>query len=418
MSNIVPNITKRMRYPSYSTFSFRVFLILMILSTLMFANIFMVVGLPADSGSRVIGLLWIIITSVFIFSKPIQKINTGYTYLLLIFMLSIILGVFRLISGDFVYIEQFLTNVLFLATPKIIYFVLIYYLIVSLDRMTIHSIFYKYSIMFLLTIVLSLLLYYIFPMHRFVIYEDGLGPRFAALHFELVNFSYTLFTAGIIIIYTYFRSKLFHYIGMILLSVVVYKISLSNYVPLFVGAILLSMLLLNVSSRRLRKTLYLSFFIIMLLVLLALPLALNFLESYLYLFPRASETLTENDPIFIRAYRHIFAMQYFFDHILDFPFGLFNGGIDADLSNIKSWSGGSGLSKIFMDFGLLTIPFLILFVQVCLKLVSKINIHNQRDQMYFILVNISIVYAFMQAGFFNLTVTTIFLLSIRYWRII
>ena len=102
------------------------------------------------------------------------------------------------------------------------------------------------------------------------------------------------------------------------------------------------------------------------------------------------------------------------------PDGFFNGGFKADLSTlaIPSWNGGSGLSKLFMDFGLLVIPFLVLLVKTFLKILKTMDVNNQKDQMYFILANLCFAYGYLQAGFFNFTSVTLFLLSLRYWKII
>ena len=119
------------------------------------------------------------------------------------------------------------------------------------------------------------------------------------------------------------------------------------------------------------------------------------------------------------SHRHIFAMQYFFDNLFRFPMA-FNGGFDADLSKLafEAWNGGSGLSKLFMDFGLLIIPFLSLLIGTFLKVLKTMDPENRRDQMYFILANLCFAYGYLQAGFFNFTSVTLFLLSLKYWKII
>jgi len=395
----------------------RQLLLLMILSTLMLANLFMIIGLPADSGSRVIGAAWLVMMFMFVATIPLKSMAIGYKYLLSLLVISIFLGMIKLATSDFTNIDVFLYNLASKSMPKILFLVFIYYLIIGMNQIDISIAMRRYAMLFLLTIGLSLLLYYFMPMNRFVMYGDSRGVRFAALHFELVNFSYTLFTAGIILLFAYVRNKFYLYLGIILLSVVTYQVSLSNYVPIFMFSIVFSIMLLRTPFKS-RRIIYLIYFTVLLAMLMLLPAVLEYLEKYLYLFPRSSGTLTDDDPIFIRLYRHIFAMQYFYDNALSLPYGLFNGGIDAALNDIKSWSGGSGLSKVFMDLGLLVIPFAFILVQTCLKALSRINVNNQTDQMFFVLMNLSIVYAYLQAGFFNFTVVSIFLLSIRYWKIV
>lgn len=80
-----------------------------------------------------------------------------------------------------------------------------------------------------------------------------------------------------------------------------------------------------------------------------------------------------------------------------------------------------GLRQIlapWVDLGILVIPFLILLVKTFLKILKTVDANNQKDQMYFILVNLCFSYGYLQAGFFNFTSVFLFLLSLRYWKII
>ena len=46
-----------------------------------------------------------------------------------------------------------------------------------------------------------------------------------------------------------------------------------------------------------------------------------------------------------------------------------------------------------------------------LKVLKTMDPENRRDQMYFILANLCFAYGYLQAGFFNFTSVTLFLLS-------
>ena len=235
-----------------------------------------------------------------------------------------------------------------------------------------------------------------------------------------MNFSFTAFTAGIILIYSKIKNGIAIYFWVTVLSALIYLVSKSNYVPIFIATVIFSVVLIKAPAR-LKSTLFLSYFTILIGILLLLPSLLEYLERLLFLFPRTTGTLEDDsNPIWIRLHRHIFAMQYFFDNLFSVPNGFFNGGFDADLSKLAyaSWDGGSGLSKLFMDFGLLIIPFLSLLLGTFLKVLKTMDPENRRDQMYFILANLCFAYGYLQAGFFNFTSVTLFLLSLKYWKII
>ena len=47
---------------------------------------------------------------------------------------------------------------------------------------------------------------------------------------------------------------------------------------------------------------------------------------------------------------------------------------------ILSKSVGQDLSRLFMEFGLLKVPFLILLIFIFMKILNKMNVSNQKDQ--------------------------------------
>ena len=388
-------------------------LVLWIMSAIMLTTLFMPFGLPANSGPTIIGSLWLLMSIAFFLRTPLGPMVLGYQCFLFILLVSVLLGMVKILFSVDVDLNLYLYNLVFRGVPKILFLILIYFLVSQLDYNSVIRVSYRYSLMLIFTIGLALVLYEIFPIYRFVWYND----RFAALHFELVNFSFTSFTAGIILIYSHFRSNLTILVSVILLSMGIWVASKSNYVPIFIASMLFSTFLLRVPGQ-LRSTIYLGYFAVLIIILLILPSLLELIEKVLFLFPRSSATLSDDNPIYIRLFRHIFAIQYFFDNIFSLPDGFFNGGVFADLNSIDSWSGGSGLSKLFMDFGILVIPFLILLVRTFLKILKTLDPKNRKDQMYFILVNLCFAYGYLQAGFFNFTSVTLFLLSLRYWKII
>jgi len=390
-------------------------LVLWIMSTIMLTTVFMPLGLSADSGPFVLGMLWLIMCGFYFYRVPFGPVAVGYKVFLAIIILSVMLGMIKNVFAVDVDLNLYLWNLVVRGGPKILFLIFVYFLISSLDHDSVIKVSNRYVLILIVTIGLSLIVYEFFPLPRFVWYDS----RFAAFHYELVNFSFTAFTAGIILIYSKVKNEVAIYFGIAVLSILIYIVSKSNYVPIFIASVIFSVALLKAPAR-LRSTIYLSYFVSLIVILLMLPTLLEYLEEALFLFPRSSGTLGDDNPIYIRIYRHIFAIQYFFDNIFSVPNGFYNGGFDADLSllAIESWNGGSGLSKLFMDFGLLIIPFLSLLIGTFLKILKTMNPKNLKDQMYFILVNLCFAYGYLQAGFFNFTSVTLFLLSLRYWKII
>lgn len=394
----------------------RRFLILWIMSTIMLTTAFMPLGLSADSGPFLLGSAWLIMCGCYFYRVPLGRMAYGYKLFLFIIFLSLTLGMMKnyfATNGD---LNIYMWNLLIKAFPKILFLILIYFLISNIDDISVIKISNRFVIIFIATIGLSLIAYQLFPIHRFVWYAS----RFAAFHYELVNFSFTAFAAGIILIYSKIKNGIAIYFWVAVLSALIYIVSKSNYVPLFIATVVYSVVLVKAPTR-LKSTLCLSYFTILIGILLLLPSLLEYVEKLLFLFPRTTETLQDDSsPIWIRLHRHIFAMQYFFDNLFSLPNGFFNGGFDADLAKLAfgSWTGGSGLSKLFMDFGLLIIPFLILLIGTFLKVLKTMDPENRRDQMYFILANLCFSYGYLQAGFFNFTSVTLFLLSLKYWKLI
>jgi len=391
------------------------FLVLWIMSTLMLTTVFMPFGLPADAGPFVLGILWLIMCGFYFYRVPFGPVAVGYKVFLAIIILSIILGMMKNSMVGEVDLNLYLRNLIVKAGPKLLFLMLAYFLISRLDHDSIIKISNRYVFILIFTIGLSLIVYQVLPIPRFVWYQS----RFAAFHYELVNFSFSAFTAGIILIYSKVKNGMAIYLGIAVLSILIYIVSKSNYVPIFIATIIFTVVLLKAPAR-FRSSLYLSYFVFLLAFLIMLPSLFLYLEQILFLFPRTTGTLGDENPIYIRIHRHMFAIQYFLDNIFSVPNGFFNGGFDADLSLLAydSWAGGSGLSKLFMDFGLLIIPFLILLIGTFLKILKTMNPKSRKDQMYFILVNLCFAYGYLQAGFFNFTSVTLFLLSLRYWKII
>jgi hypothetical protein len=389
-------------------------LVLLILSTLPLSNFFMVFGFRADSGSRIIYVFWFIGTLYYYLKvRYIKNINVYYGIFLLILILSILLGAVKFIIDKNGYIDTFANNALFKALPKVFFLILIYCLIKDINPSRIYTVIVKYSFIIIITIPVSLLLYILMPMNRFVMYSHGAGNRFAAFHYELVNFSYSALFASVILTHRYIKNEFLRYLVLIILYAITYKYTLSNYLPLFLGSILWAILLLQFKYKK--RTIIFSIYLLALFaILLVIPYLINndLVNNILVLFPRSTLQLNEANPIYARLMVQFYAVEYFITNIFAIPNGLYNGDI------LEGTPPGAGITKIFVDLGFLSIPLFMLLASVCINAARRTVASNITDKSLFIVFNLSIIYVYLQSGFFNFTVISVCLLCLRYWRTI
>ena len=396
------------------------------LVTLLFETIFK----PINSSltySYAVYPVWIIAILSYIFTNLdtcVIKKNIWFFFFISILIFSVFLGSIRILVFD-EYIEQFLFNIMGKSFPKILYIILFYIAISNMTKVQIMSIINSYVFIFFITIFLSLLVFLIFPQERFVFYIEGSVYRFAAFHFELVNFAYSAMIASIILAFKLSSKRGGEYkvfpvfVLLTIFSYVIYYVTYSNYIPIFIFSIL-TLFLVYFKSK---FTLFLLFcyFVILLLLIVNISYFMSFVDEISLVFPRASASgNSDGGPIFYRLYRHIVAIDVFWADILSLPFGIFNGGIEVASEDllVQRWSGGSGLSKIFMDLGLLVVPFLLILVFSILAAFKRVKVGCKNDMVIFAIINLSFIYVYLQSGFFNFTVTGMFLLSLRYFRLI
>jgi len=407
----------------------RKYLILSILSTLSLSTVLRPLGYE-EAFSHILFPIWAFLVIVYlIFYRDSVRIyrSYGYYFALSILLLSIVLGSIKvLIIGE--NIQQFYNNILLRAAPKMLFLILFYILISNLSREQVLWIVNKVVLIFIVTIPVSLVMYSIFPLERFVFYIEGSAYRFSSFAFELVNFSYLAFLSSVVMVFNFYRKRslikgrkvtaIMTMLSILILSYAVYVVTISNYVPIFIGSIIASYLIYFKS--KLAYFLYVVYFILLLLLLLFIQDMLGYTNELSYLFPRSGLDNANNGPIFFRMYRHIVAIDIFWRDFLALPYGIFNGGIDLKVSDLLNsrWSGGSGLSKIFMDLGFLIVPFLSLIILALLRAYKRVNSYNSNDLIMFFIINLSFIYGYLQAGFFNFTVSGIFILSLKYFRLI
>ena len=75
--------------------NFTEFLVLWILSTIMLTTIFMVIGLPANSGPRILGSSWLLMCIFFFYRRPFGAMVIGYRIFLFILLVSVLLGMIK-----------------------------------------------------------------------------------------------------------------------------------------------------------------------------------------------------------------------------------------------------------------------------------------------------------------------------------
>ena len=123
------------------------FLVLWIMSSIILTTIFMPFGLPSISGLFIMGIFWLIFCAVYFYRVPFGPMVLGYKFLLFIILASVMLGIVQAFFIDTVYLNLFLFNLVLRDLPKIIFSVLIYFVVSNLDYNSVGRVSYRYSLM-------------------------------------------------------------------------------------------------------------------------------------------------------------------------------------------------------------------------------------------------------------------------------
>jgi len=93
------------------------------------------------------GIFWLIFCAVYFYRVPFGPMVLGYKFLLFIILASVMLGIVQAFFIDTVYLNLFLFNLVLRDLPKIIFSVLIYFVVSNLDYNSVGRVSYRYSLM-------------------------------------------------------------------------------------------------------------------------------------------------------------------------------------------------------------------------------------------------------------------------------
>ncbi len=387
-------------------------ILLFFLIMLPFGNFPQLFNLGEDTGSIYISLIIGILVLIWfvnerkIFIPKYIKNRILLYFLLLGFLLDIVSIAIGTVS-----FEIGLSSSLNFTLSKL---VLIYVIIVIAERLNIFEsidLLTYFTIILMLSLIISLIVYPLNPIPEFVIYDGG--TRFGGFHFELVNFTFSVLVG--FFVYSFHRG--FSIYKFFIALVLIYFLSKSNGFYPFVLAALFAILIARIRNKFLLKGLVAS-------IILITPIIGIFLDyfSFLEVFSvRASTDFTiEGSSLFVRLYPWALAMNHFLETFLYFPIGL--GMLEASpyILEVENLYGGTGITKVIAEFGfisILFIPFIYFYFVNIFKNIFNIEDTNSRLCFSAILILV-LTYICMQSGFFNLTAWCLCIMiqniSIRY----
>ena len=197
------------------TFSIKNILILFLLM-LPLANFPQLFNLGEDLGSIYISIFIFIIFCFWVLSDgniklPTRKVNN---ILLSIIMIGIFLDIIAIITST-VPIQEGILVLLTFSLPKLLF---LYLIIIIAERISLNQashIINIFAFLMILSVLISPLFYPLNPIPEFIFYDGG--SRFAGFHFELVNFSFSILIGFFIFSLRYKFSILFLLLVLIFL---------------------------------------------------------------------------------------------------------------------------------------------------------------------------------------------------------
>jgi len=301
--------------------------------------------------------------------------------------------------------------------PKILFLAVSYIFVQRISEEEVESLFKNFLTLFLLSCALSIVAAFFIRQDRYVLYADGASFRFAAFHYELVNF---VFSAAICV---FVAMRDWRLSGKILCFVflfvpIIYQISRSNFVPPLAACVVGTSILIAIRSQLLKKVMALGALGVAGALLLLLSQFGKSFDTLAFLFPRAGQNWSEDgSALYIRVYPMIKSMEYFTENFFSIPYGLGNAQLDPSLSSKLYQIAAGGITKVLADLLWLSIPVVALFTIVFLRALARVREGNRADQTAFLILCACFCYISFQPGFFNFTAWTAILCSLKQLRI-
>jgi hypothetical protein len=379
--------------------------ILLPLTSMMLANILYFFNDILENKYSMLSLgLFILITSFFL-NK--YKIKFDIIETIVIFIISIIS-----IIGFYFYDASLNINLFF---DKFVYLskiIFIIYALIVIKNTTTKDIEVLYNFFFLLLfiIICITLMFYLLEVMNFITLKNRLisySGRFAALCYELVDFSYLLIISMILI-----YKKKYWIVFFLFYSFLLY-LTTSNSILIFFIALLISYLINHYKLIRINIVFILLLGLFILLYILNsstdLQNVLNMLEGIL---PRMSSSLDYSSPTGRRLISNINAIIYLKDSFFEFPLGLNSNSALLQLSGLRQGV-PFGILLFIIDFKIISI-FILLILLYKLHHIMNVKYKCLNISKAQAIIMVSIFYLTFQGSYFNVTVWTIILLSSRY----
>lgn len=356
---------------------------ILLASALPFANITKIFGIE-DGFSILVIIVALILGIKHSYNR--QKIILNYFSIILIF---------SLIGMIFNYFNNSIPGEVFYAQlVKIGFFVLLGSNTVNPKSFKIFLL--KYHKIFIISLLISIFLYFLFPLEEFVFY-DGSANRFSGLHFELYNFLYSTVLFYVSWLFAK-RNKKYGLLLLILFAL----ISKSNILILYLIAYIVSFYFYKLFYNK-------YFFFISFAFILISPLLIGFFLNFLeiiniFSIRNASSFDHSGSSIYIRLYPFSIGADYLNSHSLIhnlLPKGLGYFENTSLIKDDKFSFGGTGSPKAIIDIGIILFILLSFYI---IKLGYK-NYISKRfidKRKYLFLFLTSLIFIAYGAGFFNI----------------
>lgn len=365
--------------------------------TLPFANLTKVVGIEDGLSYLTIFSLMIVLIINFSLSKKPKLYSNFLTY---IFLILLIVTLFNLIQFNILIIDG-LSNIF-----KIIVFIFLIDFLIR-NELTLSHFLSNYYKVFLISLVISIPVYYSFPYKEFVFF-DGSANRFAGLHFELYNFLFST----ILFFLSWIYSKKNLIIGFFIALILILQAKSNVFIP-YVLLFLFILLFKNIL-----KSKSISFLVIFSIILS--PIFIGFLLEELEILNQLSvRSISSFDhqgsSLYIRLYPYSLAIDYMYESgIKSFlPMGLgFFQNTDLIVNDPFSF-GGTGSPKALVDLGIIVFGILILIISN--KFFKNfVKVRSSSKFLFLSLFLSSLIFISFGSGFFNLIGWFILIASLNY----
>jgi hypothetical protein len=365
------------------------------------ANVSVIVNGKEDQGGYFFHLLLIFIVLAKVFEAKKNIYNVYSWGIMPMYSLGFLLSIVNIIYYE---LSPFL---LIMPLGK---FIIIYGIFLSVRSFRVENFYSLLRVMVILLIMsyaLSIIFYIFYPAPEFVLYDGG--RRFAGLHFELVNFLYSSIIMLLVVLWDKDKSKIAWLSGLFVL----YFITSSNLFYILLIVLIFAYIVSSYNAQLINI-----FSNIFLCSLFILPLIIGFLLndlSILQIFEvrDAANFNANGSQLFIRLYPWQLSTRHLLEHFFSLPPGI---GMTKNFIHEEGYYGGTGISAIYSDFGILAPVFyvvLINFFSKTIKMISILKNGRERRLMLSILL-LSTVYITVQSGFFNIFVWTFILLIRQY----